>query len=316
MKPHFKLAAALLWLPLVAINLHPSSAFAQGTAFTYQGRLNDGANAASGFYDLTFALYDTNQPPGNLIAGPVTNSATAVSNGLFTTMIDFGAGIFTGTNYWLEIGVQTNGGSGFTTLTPRQPLTPAPYALMAGSVVSGGLAAGTYGNAVTLNNADNNITGIFSGDGSGLDNVNAYSLNGLTSASFWQIGGNAGANPTNGAFFGTTDNLPLEFKVNGVRALRFEPTATSANVIGGDAGNFISPGTAGGFIGGGGLSSSGNTNTIGNGGNYGAILGGEGNTVNAEASMAMGYGNHANAFASMATGFKTVAGGAYSYSGG
>jgi len=29
---------------------------AQGTAFSYQGRLNDGGNPASGTYDLTFSL--------------------------------------------------------------------------------------------------------------------------------------------------------------------------------------------------------------------------------------------------------------------
>ena len=36
---------------------------AQGTtAFTYQGRLNAGANAANGSYDMTFAVYDANVP--------------------------------------------------------------------------------------------------------------------------------------------------------------------------------------------------------------------------------------------------------------
>ena len=34
------------------------SGFAQGTAFTYQGRLNDAANPANGVYDLRFAIYD------------------------------------------------------------------------------------------------------------------------------------------------------------------------------------------------------------------------------------------------------------------
>src|SRR6185436_9232228 len=42
---------------------------AQTTVFTYQGRLNDGANPAEGVYDLQFALHDgpTN---GTLVAGP------------------------------------------------------------------------------------------------------------------------------------------------------------------------------------------------------------------------------------------------------
>jgi hypothetical protein len=103
---------------------------AQGTAFTYQGLLSDGGSPVSGSYDLTFTLYASNTT-GVLIAGPITNSATVVSNGLFTVLIDFGTGIFTGTNYWLGIGVQTNGESGFTPLAPRQPLTPAPYAIYA-----------------------------------------------------------------------------------------------------------------------------------------------------------------------------------------
>ena len=49
-------------LALGFIILHSSfclSAHAQGTAFTYQGRLNSGATAANGSYDLPFALFAT-----------------------------------------------------------------------------------------------------------------------------------------------------------------------------------------------------------------------------------------------------------------
>jgi microcystin-dependent protein len=102
---------------------------AQGTtAFTYQGRLNTGANAANGSYDMTFAVFDANVG-GNQIAGPITNSAVAVSNGLFTVTLDFGAGVFTGTNYWVNMSVSPAGANTFATLVPRQQLTPAPYAL-------------------------------------------------------------------------------------------------------------------------------------------------------------------------------------------
>src|ERR1700722_17194330 len=62
---------------------------AQGTAFSYQGCLNDNNGPANGAYDLTFTLYATNTG-GASVAGPVTNTATAVTNGLFTSMIDFG----------------------------------------------------------------------------------------------------------------------------------------------------------------------------------------------------------------------------------
>ncbi len=92
--------------------------FAQGTAFSYQGRLNNGSSVASGSYDLSFTLFKTNIT-GTAIAGPVTNSMVGVTNGLFTTLVDFG-NPFTGTSNWLEIAVRTNGNGSFSKLTPRQ----------------------------------------------------------------------------------------------------------------------------------------------------------------------------------------------------
>src|SRR5215831_4447655 len=83
----------LCLLLLVSINHPLSTTLAQGTAFTYQGRLNTGSNPANGSYNLTFALF-TAGSGGSAAAGPVTNSATAVSNGLFTVTLDFGSGLF------------------------------------------------------------------------------------------------------------------------------------------------------------------------------------------------------------------------------
>jgi len=105
-----------------------TSALAQNTAFTYQGQLLSGGSPVNGSYDLTFTLFTTNVA-GSLVAGPLTISATAVSNGLFIATINYGSGIFNSTNYWLEIGVRTNGIGTFTTLSPRQAITPVPYAL-------------------------------------------------------------------------------------------------------------------------------------------------------------------------------------------
>src|SRR5258706_2539566 len=65
-------------------------AAAQGTAFTYQGRLNAQGSPADGAYDLRFGLYDAASSGAQ--QGPIlTNSAVAVSNGLFTVTLDFGA---------------------------------------------------------------------------------------------------------------------------------------------------------------------------------------------------------------------------------
>ena len=88
------------------------------------------------------------------------------------------------------------------------------------------------------------------GPGSGL---NADLLDGLHAAGFWQLGGNASTVPAND-FIGTTDSQPLNFRVNGVRALRLEPTTGAPNVIGGDATNAVtagSPATVGATISGG-----------------------------------------------------------------
>jgi len=63
-------------------------AAAQSTAFTYQGRLNDGGVPASGSYDLAFTLFGVSSN-GTGLAGPITNSATAVYNGLFAVTLDF-----------------------------------------------------------------------------------------------------------------------------------------------------------------------------------------------------------------------------------
>lgn len=108
----------------------PVAGFAQGTAFTYQGALNDNGNRANGEYDLTFALYDSSNQPGNMVGGTITNFASGITNGLFTTMLDFG-NVFDGTGRWLQIGVRTNGATNFITLTPRQAVSPVPYAIYA-----------------------------------------------------------------------------------------------------------------------------------------------------------------------------------------
>jgi hypothetical protein len=162
---------AVLILTIAATNFQFFAALGQGTAFTYQGRLNDGAGPAGGIYDLRFTIYDF-AGAGSVIGGPLTNSATAVSNGLFTISLDFGPSVFTGPDRWLEISARTNGGGAFTTLNPRQHLTAAPYAITAGSVVSGGLPSGTYSSALNLNNPANTLAG----NGSALTGLNASGI--------------------------------------------------------------------------------------------------------------------------------------------
>jgi hypothetical protein len=50
----------------VARNPQLSTLHAQGTAFTYQGRLTDGGSPANGSYDLTFALFSVSSGAGQV----------------------------------------------------------------------------------------------------------------------------------------------------------------------------------------------------------------------------------------------------------
>lgn len=103
-----------------------------GTGFTYQGALQVAGLPANGEYDMRFNLYDD---LGVLVAGPICVDNVECFDGLFTVEIDFGAQ-FGGDARELEIAVRPGGalgncgvGGGYTTLSPRQPLTGTPYAL-------------------------------------------------------------------------------------------------------------------------------------------------------------------------------------------
>ena len=84
---------------------------------------------------MVFGAWDA-PTGGAVLSGPVTNWGVAVAGGLFTTVVDC-PGSLPGTNLWIEIAVRPGTGGGFTTLSPRQRITPAPlaaYAARAGSV--------------------------------------------------------------------------------------------------------------------------------------------------------------------------------------
>ena len=104
-----KTKALVLLLAVLALSGSLTNASPLGSAFTYQGRLNDGANAANNLYDLDFTLFDV--PVGGSQLGlSVTYSGYPISNGLFTVTLDFGATPFNGADRWLQIQVRTNGG--------------------------------------------------------------------------------------------------------------------------------------------------------------------------------------------------------------
>ncbi len=308
MKNHVRILPAALALLLI-LNSQFSTVFAQGTTFTYQGQLNVNGAAANGLYDFRFKLA-IDPLADNYVGGDSLTNGVLVTNGLFMTTINFGAGIFTGSNYWLEVDVRTNNPGNtlsYTMLNPLQGVTSTPYATYAESGNAAGLTgtipaaslSNDFSAALNLTNTGNT----FSGNGSGLTNVNALTLGGLGAGSFWQLTGNAGTTPGTD-FVGTTDDQPLELHVDGERAMSLAPDTTSGldapSVIGGSIANVLSNGVYGATIGGGGATGFGNTVTN----EFGTIAGGVQNISGQQAFVGGGYINTAG-------GINAVVGGGY-----
>lgn len=125
-----RILSALALLALTA------AAQAQSTAFTYQGRLKNGAALAAGLHDFRFTLFNA-ASGGAQIGSPQCVDNVAVTDGLFTATLDFGQQFATTEARFLQIEVRADTGltcaspTGLVTLTPRPTLTAAPYALYA-----------------------------------------------------------------------------------------------------------------------------------------------------------------------------------------
>jgi len=96
--------------------------------FTYQGALRAPGMTAISTADFQFSLWDATVA-GNQIGVTLSRDSVALSNGIFTVFLNFGATAFSGDARWLQFAVRSPAGAGgFTTLTPRQVLTSAPNA--------------------------------------------------------------------------------------------------------------------------------------------------------------------------------------------
>lgn len=142
---------------LMAMATLGRAAFAQSTAFSYQGQLAQTGQPATGLYDMQFRLYDSNNSTTPL-GGTVCIDNVTVTGGRFTAMLDFGAQFRSTSDRFLEIDVRADTGltcanaTGYTTLAPRQLVSPAPRATAA-SVANGLVSAnGLVTNAVSVAN--------------------------------------------------------------------------------------------------------------------------------------------------------------------
>jgi hypothetical protein len=177
-----------------------------GSGFTYQGRLTSSGSPANGQFDIRFTLFD-DLSVGNQVGSPVTITNQTVSGGLFTVQLDFGSSSFTGDARYMLIEVRPTGGGAFTSLSPRQSITAAPYALslMPGAVISGT----TTSPAVTANNSGGSgligTTAVGASNDAGVKGI-ATGVNGngvwgeaLNGSAAWAVYGRAGAG--NGGVF-------------------------------------------------------------------------------------------------------------------
>ena len=294
-----KLSSRLHFLSLVSVVClvlslgSAEAAGSLGTAFTYPGLLKDGSgNPVTATCDFQFGLYDAlngGSAKGNT---PQTVPGWPVTDGYFTVSLDFGANAFDGNARWLEISVRCPAGGGsYTTLSPRQPLTPAPYALALPGLVtqqnitSTNLIGGYSGNSITAGKVGaaiggggnsprpNSVTADYGTVSGGLGNTAAgYAV---------AIGGGqlnlaSGADGTIGGGYSNTVNSPYSTvgggnnnKAIGVGAVvsggEFNTACCTESTVAGGTSNFA--GNYGSTVGGGQANqAAGNMATVGGGG--------------------------------------------------
>ncbi len=181
---------------------------AQTTAFTYQGRLLQGGSPANGKFDIKFTGFNA-ATNGQVVANTVTNSAIVVNSGAFITTIDFGPGAFTGSDVWLELAVSTNLANSYTTLAPRQQVTPVPFALYSGI---SGVSAGQSNSSLKTIVVDSNGVVVFPPNFFG---ANSNQVNSIVSGNIAAAVNNLPtANITNSGLLAPNDFISIRYKAS------------------------------------------------------------------------------------------------------
>lgn len=241
------------------------SALAQTSAFTYQGRLTDGASAANGTYQMQFSLFDA-ASAGGQVGSTITNNSVTVANGVFTVTLDFGTSPFTaGADRWLAISVKKAADPGYTALTPRQQLLSSPYSLKTLSAasadtlsaacvgcvtdtqinsVSGSKVTGTVTNATNATNATTATTATNAGNVTGtvaVTNGGTGATSAVNARTNLGLGTLATITPTgtvNSSTFLRSDNTWQAPVSGNAPGLLFNPTTQTADFTINPANNF------------------------------------------------------------------------------
>lgn len=230
---------------LVLILAFAFSAFAQTSAFVYQGKLQDNGAAANGTYQFEFKLYDA-VSGGSQVGQTISNLPATVTNGIFAVNLDFGTPSFNGEARFLEIAVRLNGsGQAYTTLNPRQALTSTPYAVKSlnadnavtsnNSLNLGGIAANQY--VITTDSRMSDARNPLAGSPNYIQNTTSQQTN-----SNFYISGEGRATTMTGVVVNATS----EFRQGGGRVMQFN--AVKSGFVGSFAGTFTT-GAANMFVG-------------------------------------------------------------------
>jgi hypothetical protein len=190
---------------------------AVGTAFTYQGRLEDASGPVNDTCGFGLSLYGSSSGVDQ-IGTTQDKPNVSVSNGYFTvTDLDFCASAFDGNARYLEIAVDCGGGG--VTLDPRVALNAAPYAhsLRPGAKVESAGMALQLTTSATSGSALNAIASAGSGtaaavygsssspDGAGISGSSGssgYGVYGSSTTSGYGVYGKSGTASGKPALFG------------------------------------------------------------------------------------------------------------------
>jgi len=275
-----KLLIVFVWL-IAGANI----VAAQTSEFTYQGKITDTAGTAAS-YDFEFRLFEANT--GGTALGTNRRDGVPVSSGVFTVKLDFGgASTFRGTERWLEIAVKPAGSPNpYTILTPRQPVTSAPYSIRSLNSAAADLALNSnqLGGVAANQFVQTNDTRL-SDERNPLPNSTNYIQNTTTqqAASNFNIAGNGTAG---GTLSGNAVNAQTQYNLGGSRILTASNSFFGNTFVGNGAGassgtnagnSFFGTNTGGSNVSGGSNSffgtNAGQDNTAGNNSFFGAYSG-------------------------------------------
>jgi hypothetical protein len=182
----------------LAIAFH-SRAEQVGTAFTYQGQLKQNGVPVNGTADIEFTFWNAFENGDSL--GDLSYLEVEVVDGLFTVALDVGPNMFDGNARWLEVAVRYPAGAGsYTLLTPRQQITPTPYALALpdlhtreGSILGGSASVfGEVARATISGGSDNTVSDNFGTVGGGGGNSAGDWIGSIADAGYATVCGGQG----------------------------------------------------------------------------------------------------------------------------